>query len=34
MTLEEIDQLKEETVKIKKVKASVSIDYKFCNAAM
>lgn len=33
MTMEEIDQLKEETVMIKKVKATVFIDCKFCKEA-
>lgn len=34
MTLEDIDQLNEETLKIKKVKATVFIDCKFCKAAV
>lgn len=33
MSLEKIDQLKEETVKIKKVKATVFVNCKFCKAA-
>lgn len=33
MSLEEIGQLKKETVKTKKVKATVFIDFKFCKAA-